>query len=437
MSSVQKASSSGRSMNSRAVGVFIGCMALIAITYGTMNIQSNYLIPICEQTGATLTEASVMFSAAAFASAIAGILAAAIIDKVPMKILMFVGVLLYGSFFAILYFAKSLPLIYVAGALYGCCQVFAGFTTCQPLVTWWHARHTAFKISMLSVSMKIFAMILSPLVVWLLATIGYHGTLLVNGGLLGLVAIICVFFLISNKPSSYGMDPYAEAAASKGEEDKATDNQASATDDNAVESEGLDVKDSFKTFPFWAIMVASFLICIPVAGFVTNAAVIYQSCGMDAVAAGNMISLYSFFAIFTVALYGIVSDRLSPRIANLISTGVAAVFLLVFVFCDGMVAAVSISIAFAVLSAFTGLIAAVTLGPIYGPKPIGTLVSLGLVACGLGSTAAPPVAASIYATTGSYNDFIIIGIVICIAVFVLIFSATSKRAMSHVDKYRK
>ena len=429
MSSPAKSAPNAKGMKARAACVFVGCMALIAITYGTMNIQSNYLIPICEQTGATLTEASVMFSAAAFASAIAGLVAAAIIDKVPMKLLMFGGIACFIAFFAILYFAKSLPMIYVAGALYGCCQTFAGFTTCQPLVTWWHARHTALKISMLSVSMKVFAMILSPLVVWLLATIGYHGTLLVNGGLLGIVAILCIVFLISNKPASYGMDPYAETADAAPAKDE-------APSEKKAEEEGLSVKQSFKTFPFWAVMIASFLICIPVAGFVTNAAVIFQSCGMDAVGAGNMISLYSFFAIFTVALYGVISDRLNPRAANLISTGVAAVFLVLFMVCDGMVSAVSIAIAFAILSAFTGLIAAVTLGPIYGPKPIGTLVSLGLVACGMGSTAAPPVAASIYAATGSYNDFILIGVVICVAVFILIATATSKRAVAHVEKLK-
>ena len=404
---------------SRAIKVLIGSIIIVAISYGTMNVQSLYIAPICAQTGAELTQVSLLFSVITAASAIGGLVAAVLIEKIPMRILLYFGTACYVLFFVCLYFADSLPLVYLGAVFYGLCQVFVGFTTLQPLVTWWHAKDTAKKVSFLSIGMKLAAVILSPTIVWFLSNVGYDGTLLFNGGVLGVVMLLAVIFLTSNKPESYGLVAW-------GHEESAD------TDHAAGEPEGISAKQAMRTLPFWAVLLASILISIPVAGFVTNAAVIFQSCGFDDSGAGIMISVFSALSIATVFIYGALTDKFGTRLANMSFTIASIVCVAGFLVTDGMVAAVFISLAGAVLSAYSGMIAAVTFGPLFGSRAIGPLVSVGLVACGVGSTIAPPVASSIFTSTGSYWGFMAISLVICFVVLVLLLAATSKKSFERV-----
>lgn len=411
-------------VKSRATKVLVGCVLIIAIEYGTLNIMSNYISAICEQTGASAVQVSLLFSIASAVSVLAGLAAAIVIEKVPMRLIMMGGSASFILFFMLLYFADGIIPVYIGSVFYGLTQVFIGFTVCQPLITWWHTKNVGKKLSALSAAMSVGAMILSPAVASLLNGAGYHAAILFNGGVLGVALILCVVFLVSNRPESYGLS----VSGADGKSASDSDSQQAAV----AKPEGISAKQALRTYPFWAILIGASLLMIPANGFVTNASVIFQSCGFDAVTAGTMISVYSACAIAWVLVYGVISDRFGPRLANIVYTCASFVILGSFYLIGGMVGSIILVATFGIVTSYGGMIGAVTFGTIYGPRAIGSLVPLCLVGTGIGATFAAPIASAINEATGGYEAFMGLGAVLCVVILVLFATATSRAAVERV-----
>ena len=410
----------------RAFKSLAGCVVIIAIVFGTLNIMSNYIGTVCEQTGASVVQVSLLFSIASAVSAVAGLAAAALIERVPMRRIMLGGAISFVLFFACLYFAQDITLVYVGAVFFGLSQVFAGFTVSQPLITWWHAKGVGKKISSLYVAMSVGAVILSPTIAYLLGAFGYQTTVLFNGGVLGIVLIVCVVALVSNRPSSYGLEAYGS------EEAKPASAESEESAARSGKPEGLSAMQALRTYPFWAILLGASLLMIPANGFVTNASVIFQSCGFDAVTAGAMISVYSACAVVWVFLYGALSDKFGARKVSILYTCAAVVILATFFLVGGKAGAIILTVTFGIVTAYGGMIGAVTYGPLYGPRAVGTLVSLCLVGTGVGAMLAAPIATAMYEATGGYEAFMGMSAVLCVVILFLFATATSRRMVEKV-----
>lgn len=403
----------------RAQKVLAGCIIIVGIELGTLCVLSNYIGALCEQTGAELTQVALMFSVFNLTSAFVGLVVSALVDRVPMKTIMLVGAVCYIVFFAFLYAGSSLVMLYVGALFFGASNVCTGFAVAQSLITWWHARNVGKKISILSVAMSLFAMALSPIIANLLTVVGFKTTVLLNGGVLGVVMLLCVVFLISNKPSTYGLVPYESERLPEGA-------------GQAYEPSGLTLKQAARTFSFWAILIAPALLMVPANGFVSNEAVVFESYGFDAVTSGSMISLYNGFCIVWVFLYGTISDRIGPVKTNIIYTSASIAVLVLGTIIGGFAGGVAMAVLFGIVAAYGGVLGAVTLGHLFGTRAIATLIALCNVVMGIGSMIGPLVASFIIQVSGSISLFMMLSAVICVVVLVLFVIATSKRAMARI-----
>ena len=166
---------------------------------------------------------------------------------------------------------------------------------------------------------------------------------------------------------------------------------------------------------------------IPANGFATNASLIFQSVGFDAMGAATMLSVFSGASIIWVLAYGVLSDKLGARKANLFFTVLAIISVGVFAVMGNMTGAIILACTVGVVSAYAGMLGAVTYRTMFGTKAIGALIPLTSVASGVGSMIAPPIATAINAATGGYTGFMLLCVIVLVIVFVLIFTSTTPK----------
>ncbi len=406
-----------RESKSRANKTLIGSILIIAMELGTLTTLSNYIGGWCEKFGASVTQIVIVFSIASVLSLICNFISAAAIAKVPAKLLVLIGSLGYIGFFVAAVLGKNLSVLYVGAALFGVGQTFACYTVLQPVIAWWHVDNVGKKISALSVGYCIAAFGFSMIVPRAINAIGFEKTQLLHGAIGGAIMLLSALFLISNKPESYGLKPYGykETAGGTG----------------AYTVSGLTVKESVKTFTFWAILLASIFCGIAACGYANNSALIYQSLGMDSIGAGNMIAIYSLMTIVWTFGYGVVSDKLSPRKANLIFCAIDAVVFLIASFLFGLPGSILVAVTFGVAT-FYGMLPAVTFPALYGTKAVGTLIALGMAASAGSAMVAPIIASSMYERSGDFSGFFQLSAVLLALAFVLLATSTSKAAVAKI-----
>ena len=410
-----------RKSKSRAMKVLIGCVLIVAINYSSQNAFTNYIGYICADFGCAPTDVTLVFSIAAVCSGIGGLIAATIIDRIPAKFIVIGGAVCYCLFYVIQYVGYSLTAIYVAAFFYGWSLAFAGYAICQPLITWWHATNTVTKISSMSVIQALFLMALSPAVVVLLEHFGYRMSIAIQGVVLGGIVLAAALLLISNKPESYGLKPYGfkeEAAAGAG---------------GAYQARGLEMGRIVKTPSFWAILVCPTLLVFVAAGFMSNASLIFQSFGYDAMGAAGLLSLHSGVAIVWSLGYGFVSDRKGARFANNLYLAVGVAIFAIAIVVGGVPAALTLAVFVGAPKAVSGMIGVATFRSLFGTKAIGTLVALGTTASAVGSMVSAPVASAMFEAAGSYTPFLVVCVVLLAVVAVLSNFATSKGQVEKIN----
>lgn len=233
--------------------------------------------------------------------------------------------------------------------------------------------------------------------------------------------LLAVIFLISGKPEAYGLKPYGYEECS----------QDVAAQEEYVPT-GLTFGQTLKTPAFWAILAAAALVMVPTNGFLTNQALVYQSVGFDSVFSGTLISVYSGVAIAWCFLYGFLSDKFGPKVANIAFSIGSICAMLGFVLIGGKAGAVFLVITVGMLSSYSGMLGAVTFSSLFGTRAIGSLIPVVMVAGFLGAAAGPPIAAAINAAAGGYSTFMVIAAVILAIVLGLLAFATSKGSVKKI-----
>ena len=117
---------------------------------------------------------------------------------------------------------------------------------------------------------------------------------------------------------------------------------------------------------------------------------------------------------------------------SILYTCAAVVILATFFLVGGKAGAIILTVTFGIVTAYGGMIGAVTYGPLYGPRAVGTLVSLCLVGTGVGAMLAAPIATAMYEATGGYEAFMGMSAVLCVVILFLFATATSRRMVEKV-----
>ena len=132
-----------------------------ASSYTTM---SNYVEPLARLFNVETGDISLIFTIHALTSLVFSLLLGKILKKVSVKLTVAVGAFAYVAFFVSVFFANSLPLVYIGVGLNGISFVLSGLVIGQTIVTWWAEKNTGRAVSYLPIGFSIMSFIISPLI---------------------------------------------------------------------------------------------------------------------------------------------------------------------------------------------------------------------------------------------------------------------------------
>lgn len=401
----------------RANRTLAGCIINVTIVLAMYVTLSLYIPALAEKFNASITAVALLFSFASVSSLVLNLGLSAILDKAKIRVLVLIGDACFLLFLLCMIVGGSIALLYVGATLFGLSTGLIGYSTAQPLISWWHAKNTGKKISFLAIGWGLFAVVLSTVASFLLSRIGFESTIAVQLVVFGVLLLISSLFLISEKPSAYGLMPYQYEAA-----------ESESADSSAIR--GVPFKKCITTFAFWGIFFCILMMNAVSSGFVNNAAMYLQSCGLDPVKAGVYYSAYNLVLIAWTFGYGVLCDKIGTEKASVIYLVIAIVaYILSALGIVGGTAQALLAVAFfGTVSASVGMIGAVSYGKIFGTRAIGTLICFSMVASSVGAFITPLVTMS-YSSTGNFRLFLVIAATVLSVALILFALSTSKKSV--------
>lgn len=290
----------------RVVG---GCFIIMFVIQGGMQTFAVFLPSIVADTGFSLVEISLISSFACVFAFFSNMLFGRVLKKFGLKITVIIGIVCYSVHFYIFALANSL-LVFYAGAIIG--GFVIGFSTvaaCSVVLTNWFVEKRALMISIAFSGSMFGGAIIMYLLGLLIDLYGWRMTYVIQGTVLGLMALIAILFLIIEAPDRKGQLPYGT--------DKAAEANVKTNQEQQAE-QGIEVSKAKRT-PCFFLMLAGLLLV----GIATNIEnylpAFWQSMGMGVVDSAKMMAVYAFLAGIAAIILGKISDKMGAKIYTLLT----------------------------------------------------------------------------------------------------------------------
>jgi MFS family permease len=385
-----------------------------------------YIMPLCETLQTDVTRISFIFSVFSIGGLItASALLGPLMRTVQAKFLVVIGGFTTLLFFLILAFSKNLYLIYLGSFIQGLGNMLCGFPIAQITITRWFEKGRSTMMSACSIGLSLASTILFPVLGSCMAAYGYQMTALGEGGILGGLIILAGLSCISEAPERYGLKPIGAAGQGQAD-DKQTEAGAEETSPPAS---GLTRKQILAAPTFWGVFVVVLFSTLCSQIVVSHGANYYGTTGLTVTQTSFVLSAYSFMVMIWVLLYGIVNDRTTPLVSNvLFSTVGASGFLLVSVWSGmGLAGALLAAATFGFISPICTLF-----GPTVGVRLLGAREAASIIgwvnaAASIGAIIGPLLAGVIFDAAKSYTVVFVTAGALALIVLVLAVVLCSKK----------
>ena len=285
------------------------------VIQGGMQTFAVFLPSIVADTPFSLAEISLISSFACLFAFFSNIIFGRVLKKFGLKITVIIGIVCYSVHFYFFAFANSL-LVFYAGAIIG--GFVIGFSTvaaCSVVLTNWFVEKRALMISIAFSGSMFGGAIIMYLLGVLIDMYGWRMTYIIQGTVLGLIALIVILFVIIESPALKGQLPYGVKTASE---------LPLKTSDSQQAELGLEVSAARRTPCFYLLLLGLFLV-----GIATNIEnflpAFWQSLGMSLTGSATMMAVYAFLAGVAAIVLGKISDKMGAKIYTTVT-------LLLFVF---------------------------------------------------------------------------------------------------------
>ncbi|RPI86613.1 MAG: MFS transporter [Chloroflexi bacterium] len=405
-------------LNTRARNTAIGSILITTLYMGSYGSLAVYLVPVSQAFHVSVGEATLIFTFGSMASFTSALFLGRMLKKFAVKLLIPLTGILFTALFLSIAFSRSIVVVYVGALLYGFASGTGGIAFAQTAITWWFVKDRGKLFSYLSIGTALFGLLLVPLIAQMITIYGVRVVAIYQGFLISGMVILIGLFLLSEHPDTYGLKPIGYMDEQKGYND-------------VQSGTNLTVNQILRIPAFWLIIFSVVIMIIVFTGFINNASAIYQSKGLDAVAAAFCISIYNAGRIVWSPFYGILVDKFGVRLATIVCGSIGAIILLLATLLSGFTGAVIIASMIGSLS-FAGMLGAVSLPRVFGSKEAGNLIGFSNAAGSVGAMIGAPTAGFIFDATNSYTGFLFFaGIAVPFAVF-LMLSGTGKKAVETV-----
>ncbi len=261
-----------------------------------------YILPLQADFGWTKGQLSGAFSMARAESGILGPLQGWAIDKFGPRIMMQIGMVLFGAGFIYLSTIDTLITFYIAFALMALGSSLGGFMPLATTVTNWFARKRALALGVMMTGMSIGGLTV-PIVVFGVSEFGWRDTAMASGIII-LVVGLPLTLLIRHSPERHGLLPDGEKRSYRGGKMVAP-----------PPITGLTARQALKSQAFWMISLSH-----GAALLIVGSALLHQiphmieGMGLSDASAALVVAVLAGVVIASQLGGGYIGDRINKKV---------------------------------------------------------------------------------------------------------------------------
>jgi|GEM_PF-131253 MFS family permease len=357
--------------------------------------------PLKEEFGWTQTQLNLSL-AFSFISGLLAPFVGSLSDRVGIKPVMFASLLLIASGFLLRPFISELWHWYLFSSL-----VYAGFpgATIMPvgkMVGLWFPKTRGRVMGAVVAGNNFGGVTMPPLAAAIIAAVSWEAAYVTYGVIMVALAIVAVFIIVEDENK-------IEA------EMKRTGRGDQAQIARAAARAGLTVRQALVNHNFWLIMIGLVAATFTYQGVLTQLRQHFEESGFAPAVATSAVSIIAGMGIASKLAFGRASERITARIATIISVSLQGIGVLIIAQGDaGVLMWVGIFI-FGLGFGGLGALIVLVVQEAFGMKEFGGIMGLmqvGMIASGTG---APLIAGSLHDKTGSFGS----SMLIVVAIFVV------------------
>ena len=300
-------------------GAVIACWGYGSWYYG----MSALFTPLIAEFGWTRAQLSLAFSMRSIEGGLEGPFGGMLIDKYgERKITIISTIIACSGLIALLYVTELWQFIFVWGFVVSLGFNLGLYDTVNSAVSKWFIRKRGRALSFVTLGGGLGGPIIVPIMAWLIFNYGWRSSLMfVAGSTLVICLPLAWFFMKDGPPEKYDMLPDGDTVIESDNPDEI----------NFVEEYNFTPKEALKTRSFWMMLIA-FMLSGGITAMVTMHQIPYLiDLGIDQIAAAGVLGLMATMSLPGRVLFAWLSDRIGERKTLIISYGMKAVGLVVFV----------------------------------------------------------------------------------------------------------
>jgi len=285
--------------------VVAACFVIMFVIQGGMQTFAVFMPSIVEDTGFSLAQISLISSFATLFGFLANMSFGRVLKKCGLKMTIVIGIVAYTVHFFLFAVAHSLLVFYIGASMGGFVIGYSTAASCSVAITNWYVKKRATMISIAFSGSMFGGAIIMYLLGICIETFGWRNTYIIQGALLGAVALFITLFVLIDSPVRKGQKPY-------GAEEAVSVKQAA--------EEGIILAEARKTPSFILILIG--LLLVGVATNIENyLPAFWRSQGLSVSEASTMMAIYAGIAGLASLVLGRISDRMGAKayvLANII-----------------------------------------------------------------------------------------------------------------------
>lgn len=372
--------------------LILSCLLIGAGQGILVNCAGLFIQPVCKSLGFAVGPFSTYLAVGAVSLLVGFPMVGKVLEKVPIKPLMIVCVIVNCGMFMLYSQFTQLWMFYVGGAVVGLASVIPAYMVGPMVVSNWFESKKGMAMGIAMSCVGIFGAIFSIVGGILIEGVGYQPAYLILGGTAMLVMIPAALMVVLH-PAMKGLQPYrtkADAAQHAGE--------------TPGEITGIPKAKAIKSAPFICMFITMFFMVCGGA-FAPQIAGLVATLGYDMAQAGSMTSMFMVGSLLGSFVLGFLNDKLGVRNTMYVTLalGAAAIFMLTIGAPISTVILVGGLLFFGVFASGCGVQPPLIVSTMFGQRDYAAIYAVLQMAMSLAGILATPVFGFVLDATGSFN----------------------------------
>ncbi|MFH1141570.1 MAG: MFS transporter, partial [Chloroflexota bacterium] len=292
-----------------------------------------FILPLQKEFGWAKSTISVARSLTQVESGLLGPIEGVMVDRLGPRIMVVAGMAIFGSGMILLGFVHSLWMYYMAYIVIALGSSLAGFVATSTAVNLWFIRRRTMALSFSQIGQNVGGIVLVPLLVWAIVTLGWRDAAIAVGVFTWVVGIP-VGLLMRHAPEHYGMRPDGDPEAVPIDAQE-LEPEMKARPAAAQSRVDFTLLEALHTPAFWLIGMGHGFSVMVVSAVSTHQFAhmeMSDGVGLTSASAAFVVAVLNIVTIPGCFSVGLVGDRFDKRyiaaIGNLMGSAALAMFAL-------------------------------------------------------------------------------------------------------------